>query len=675
MDGPEQGAPLPRSISGLEREVADLRAELARLRQTAETERRCLLEAKAAQQVAEHRLELLLDSATDYAIVTADLERKVTSWNAGAERILGWKSDDILGRPCDIFYTPEDRAAGVPAREAATALEKGRARNERWHLRADGSRFFASGWTMPLRCPIDGAAPSEGLLLVMRDRTQERRAEEALRESEERYRHTVELSPQIPFTADIRGNIVDFNARWTVLTGMSREEAQGWGWSRAVLPADRRPVLRQWIHCLKTGQACDVQGRFRAVDGSIRWFRSRVYPRRDCVGAIVTWHGTLEDVSDRKADEQRMRALLELGDRLRDLRAPRDLVLAASGIIGQTLGAARVGYASVDWDGAVHVQWDWTDGRIPSMAAVWKGPAPPVRPSIIHALITSEEVVAVTDIDEDLRTRPAREFYGWMSVRAMLKVPVLVSGRVAAFIFVHEPTPRVWTPEEIAFARGAAERVWSALARSEAEVSQLLLTRELNHRVKNTLSVVQAMALQTVRRSRDLSAFGPVFQARLMALARAHDLLTQREWRGAPVGEVVRSSLQTAGNPRLDLRGCLDGEMLVPAQAVSLAMALHELFTNAIKHGALSRTEGSVCVSCKAEEDGTVQRVDWIERGGPAVPGPPTIKGFGMRLLERGLATQSGMTTFLDFAPGGLRCSLLLPRLHGSTAGDIAWLN
>jgi two-component sensor histidine kinase len=185
---------------------------------------------------------------------------------------------------------------------------------------------------------------------------------------------------------------------------------------------------------------------------------------------------------------------------------------------------------------------------------------------------------------------------------------------------------------------------------------------------------VQAMALQTVRRSADLATFGPVFQARLMALARAHDILTQREWRGAPPDAVIRAALQGADASRIDLRGCGDGEMLTPAQAVSLAMALHELATNAAKHGALSRPDGSVRVTCGAEE-GAVQRVDWLERDGPVVAGPPARKGFGMRLLERGLATQPGMTTVLDFAPDGLRCVLRLPRMpvRGPTTPGAIW--
>jgi PAS domain S-box-containing protein len=138
-----------------------------------------LAASRAALREREERLRLVLDSAADYAIFTTGLDRRVTSWNAGAERLLGWAEGAIVGRSGDVIFTPEDRAAGAPEREAARALAEGRAENERWHLRKDGSRFWASGLAMPLRSPAAGPdAPPLGLLTVMRDRTERRRAEE-----------------------------------------------------------------------------------------------------------------------------------------------------------------------------------------------------------------------------------------------------------------------------------------------------------------------------------------------------------------------------------------------------------------------------------------------------------------------------------------------------------------
>jgi two-component sensor histidine kinase len=198
--------------------------------------------------------------------------------------------------------------------------------------------------------------------------------------------------------------------------------------------------------------------------------------------------------------------------------------------------------------------------------------------------------------------------------------------------------------------------------RKLAEERRALLVHELNHRVKNTLAVVQSLALQTARGAPDLPAFSTAFQARLIALSRAHDLLTREHWEGAPLSDVAHAALEaTGGGARVDLGGCASGALLPPAQALALAMALHELATNALKHGALSVPGGRVSVACRADPEDGARVVEWVERGGPRVAGAPARRGFGLRLLERGLAAQMGMGADLRFEPEGLRCALRLP--------------
>ncbi len=140
-----------------------------------------LTESRAALRESQERLRLILDSAADYAIFSMDTERRIASWNAGAERLLGWSEEEILGQPADAIFTPEDRGAGAPEQEAEGALRDGRAADERWHLRKDGTRFWANGLMLPLRDPeADPESPPLGLLKVMRDETKRRRAEERL---------------------------------------------------------------------------------------------------------------------------------------------------------------------------------------------------------------------------------------------------------------------------------------------------------------------------------------------------------------------------------------------------------------------------------------------------------------------------------------------------------------
>jgi two-component system CheB/CheR fusion protein len=132
---------------------------------------------QAALSASEERLRLVVDSAVEYAIFSMDLERRVTSWNAGAQRLLGFAESEILGQSCDVIFTDEDRAAGVPEREAATALREGRAMDERTHQRKDGERFWASGAMTPMR---DAAGTVIGLVKVLRDQTAERLTSDAL---------------------------------------------------------------------------------------------------------------------------------------------------------------------------------------------------------------------------------------------------------------------------------------------------------------------------------------------------------------------------------------------------------------------------------------------------------------------------------------------------------------
>jgi PAS domain S-box-containing protein len=191
--------------------------------------------------------------------------------------------------------------------------------------------------------------------------------------------------------------------------------------------------------------------------------------------------------------------------------------------------------------------------------------------------------------------------------------------------------------------------------RKVAEEHQRLLINELNHRVKNTLASVQAIAFQTLRGDIPLAEARARFETRLMALSSAHNLLTEENWGGASLERVAGDATEhlAGGSARFDVAG--PPLRLAPRAALALAMALHELGTNAAKYGALSVDGGRVSISWTAE-DGRL-RLEWRESGGPPVE-VPTRRGFGSRLIERGLEADLGGAAALHFEPSGLRCTI-----------------
>ncbi|UAL09768.1 sensor histidine kinase [Caulobacter segnis] len=194
--------------------------------------------------------------------------------------------------------------------------------------------------------------------------------------------------------------------------------------------------------------------------------------------------------------------------------------------------------------------------------------------------------------------------------------------------------------------------------RKRAEERQKLLVNELNHRVKNSLATVQSIAAQTLRSNASPEFFREAFETRLIALSQTHDLLTRESWAGASLREVFDVELNAmAGEDRVGFTYQTDVR-LNPKAAVALGMGIHELATNAVKYGALSGPDGRVAVDWSVEDG--VLRLTWTESGGPPVT-PPARRGFGARLLERGLAAELSGGVELTYDATGLVCQMALP--------------
>ncbi len=199
--------------------------------------------------------------------------------------------------------------------------------------------------------------------------------------------------------------------------------------------------------------------------------------------------------------------------------------------------------------------------------------------------------------------------------------------------------------------------------RKEGEAHLRLLLRELTHRSKNLLAVIQAMARQTARHAGSIEAFLEQFGARLHALATSHDLLVQESWYGASLPELVRSHLSSylePANPRVGVEG--PNMTLKPEAAQNLGLALHELAANAAKYGALSTAAGRVSIVWRRmpAQEGHGVEILWDETGGPTVA-EPRRRGFGSLVIERNLAKALDAEVDLSFSPNGVRCRIVIP--------------
>jgi PAS domain S-box-containing protein len=260
------------------------------------TERR---RAEAALRERDDRLQLLLGHATDYAVIISDPQDRILEWLGGAEKITGWRADEVVGQPVALIFTPEDRAAGLPDLETRNAAETGRAENTRWHQRKDGSRFFGEGVTVAMRGP---AGELHGFGKVFRDATARKLAEQRLTRDA---MLLANVHDAVVMT-DLAGIVTYWNEGATRLFGWTAEERVGRHY------ADRfDEPLRSWVaaEMRERANGSDWSGEYEDYrkDGSRVWIDARVTSIRDSAGTVIGVLGVSHDISERKQAESALR--------------------------------------------------------------------------------------------------------------------------------------------------------------------------------------------------------------------------------------------------------------------------------------------------------------------------------------------------------------------------------
>jgi PAS domain S-box-containing protein len=262
----------------------------------------------------EELFELVVQSSSDFAIFTMDANGITTSWNLGAERLFGYAADEMLGRTGDVLFIPEDRAKGASEKERSEARANGRAADERWHERKDGSRFWASGLLMPLR------GGDAGFVKITRDRTEQHQSSERLLKSEQRFRLLATSVPQLVFLTRADGDRTWASPQWIAFTGLGFEASLGLGWLEAVHADDREATQRAWQEARLKGEYYIEHRVRREGDGEYLWHQTRAKPLEGESGASSDWVGTMTDIDDLRGLQSRQTVLMaELQHRTRNL--------------------------------------------------------------------------------------------------------------------------------------------------------------------------------------------------------------------------------------------------------------------------------------------------------------------------------------------------------------------
>ena len=258
--------------------------------------------AAALKRESDTRNRQILNSAVDYAIVAFDPDGRVTQWNEGARRMLGWTEEEVLGRDGACFFMPEDLASGRMQMEMdmRRALAGDAGTDERWHLRKSGERFWGSGEMTPLRNE-DGAPV--GFVKVLRDVTERKAAEQAFQESAAQFRILAQALPSQVWTAAPNGRLDWVNTQFSDYCGAVATGAGGAAWTSLVHPGDAPQATAQWDSCVATGAPYEAEFRLRGKNGAYRWHLVRALPLQTASGPTRQWIGTATDIHERRLQE------------------------------------------------------------------------------------------------------------------------------------------------------------------------------------------------------------------------------------------------------------------------------------------------------------------------------------------------------------------------------------
>ena len=475
-------------------------------------------------------------------------------------------------------------------------------------------------WWEVIVTPILGTdGKPERLLSVSRDITAAHQANIALRESEARFKMFAQAMPNQIWSAMPDGQLDWFNDQTLAFTGLTIEDLAGDRWAQVIHPDDLGRASEAWTAALLEGNSYQVEFRVRRADGIFRWHIARAVPIKDASGVVERWIGSNTDIEDQKAT-----ALA-----LDDSRQRVEAAIRAADIGTWDLDPST---GRINWDNRCYELFGMIPGTPVDFDVFLAALNPLDREATEKACLDAMHFDGPQGYDVEYRTIGLKDGKErWISAKGKA---IFENGIATQFLGTVRDISKL----------------------KHAELQQKLLARELEHRLKNTMAMVSAIASQTFRTAATKEDARTIFDARLFALNRAHDILTRSSWTSASMPTVVDGALAPHRDERIRTSG--PAVELTAKQALSLALALHELATNATKYGALSVPSGTI--SCEwtyvNSSTGPILNFCWREYGGPTVV-PPTRRGFGSRLIQSTLSSDFGDAVTIEFLPEGLVCS------------------
>jgi PAS domain S-box-containing protein len=580
---------------------------------------------RARAQEARHRNEQHWRSVFDRAgmgLVAMDRNYVIASANPAFAAICGHSIDDLIGRSCLDLTHPDDTQKNDIARD-----ELARTGNpvsfEKRYVTKTGRHVWA-------RFMLSNGERGQ-LLAVVEDIDARKRAEERVRQSANQVALVMNAAP-VPIA------YVDKNLRYKLVNkayakrfDLTPEECIG-RHTTEVAGADAMGPFKLHIDAALAGQSVEFEVEAQYAQG-MRVMHGHYEPEFDARGEVAGFVAVVFDVTERRLTEERLR---ESEQRFRLIAENAPVMLWKGDDTGKCTylnkslrdfwGTTSEQMTNFDWTSTVH-----PDDR-PALFAPFENAMKNHTAFSVEARYRrSDGVYRLLSTQARPRFGPHGEFVGMIGINVDIT------------------------------------------ERKHAEEQRTLLINELNHRVKNTLATVQSLASQTLRNTERSADARQMFEARLLALSRAHDILTRQSWQGASLREVVGRALDPFQTT--EGRISIDGPdvRLSPKQALALSMALHELATNAAKYGALSNDSGRVEVAWRVVLEGAGElQLTWAESGGPPVV-PPTRTGFGSRLIQRSLAHDLGGATSIEYRPQGV-ISVIKTPLEPAPLSPFSWL-